>query len=166
MRGDGASCRPCFRADAQVAQLVEQRTENPRVDGSIPPLGTSGSGALGKGAWDVFLTSAGMPLSNAARCAIDWRGASLALRLAHPTRGGSPHGSAVLFRHGRPCPYGIYRPNCRCHAVPLRDLPTQLPPHIVALRRYAATRVGTGNLDEGRCASYSPITFIRLDAAK
>ena len=27
-------------ADAQVAQLVEQRTENPRVGGSIPPLGT------------------------------------------------------------------------------------------------------------------------------
>ncbi len=26
--------------DAQVAQLVEQRTENPRVGGSIPPLGT------------------------------------------------------------------------------------------------------------------------------
>jgi hypothetical protein len=25
----------------QVAQLVEQRTENPRVGGSIPPLGTS-----------------------------------------------------------------------------------------------------------------------------
>ena len=25
----------------QVAQLVEQRTENPRVDGSIPPLATS-----------------------------------------------------------------------------------------------------------------------------
>ena len=25
---------------AQVAQLVEQRTENPRVGGSIPPLGT------------------------------------------------------------------------------------------------------------------------------
>ena len=25
---------------AQVAQSVEQRTENPRVDGSIPPLGT------------------------------------------------------------------------------------------------------------------------------
>ena len=24
----------------QVAQLVEQRTENPRVDGSIPPLAT------------------------------------------------------------------------------------------------------------------------------
>ena len=29
-------CRP-----AQVAQSVEQRTENPRVDGSIPPLGTT-----------------------------------------------------------------------------------------------------------------------------
>ena len=27
-------------AQAQVAQLVEQRTENPRVGGSIPPLGT------------------------------------------------------------------------------------------------------------------------------
>ncbi|SJM92030.1 hypothetical protein CRENPOLYSF2_2500006 [Crenothrix polyspora] len=26
--------------NAQVAQSVEQRTENPRVDGSIPPLGT------------------------------------------------------------------------------------------------------------------------------
>ncbi len=25
---------------AQVAQSVEQRTENPRVDGSIPSLGT------------------------------------------------------------------------------------------------------------------------------
>ncbi len=28
-------------ADAQIAQLVEQRTENPRVTGSIPVLGTS-----------------------------------------------------------------------------------------------------------------------------
>ena len=26
--------------EAQVAQLVEQRTENPRVGGSNPPLGT------------------------------------------------------------------------------------------------------------------------------
>ena len=26
--------------DAEVAQLVEQRTENPRVAGSIPALGT------------------------------------------------------------------------------------------------------------------------------
>ncbi len=26
--------------NAQVAQSVEQRTENPRVGGSIPPLGT------------------------------------------------------------------------------------------------------------------------------
>ena len=29
-----------FRRFAQVAQSVEQRTENPRVGGSIPPLGT------------------------------------------------------------------------------------------------------------------------------
>jgi hypothetical protein len=28
------------RVHAQVAQLVEQRIENPRVGGSIPPLGT------------------------------------------------------------------------------------------------------------------------------
>ena len=28
------------KADAQVAQLVEQRIENPRVGGSNPPLGT------------------------------------------------------------------------------------------------------------------------------
>jgi hypothetical protein len=28
------------RTDGQVAQLVEQRTENPRVDGSIPSLAT------------------------------------------------------------------------------------------------------------------------------
>ncbi len=36
--------RPAFRAGlkraGQVAQLVEQRTENPRVGGSIPPLAT------------------------------------------------------------------------------------------------------------------------------
>jgi len=29
------------RQKAQVAQLVEQRTENPRVGGSNPPLGTT-----------------------------------------------------------------------------------------------------------------------------
>jgi hypothetical protein len=29
------------RRSAQVAQLVEQRTENPCVGGSIPPLGTT-----------------------------------------------------------------------------------------------------------------------------
>ena len=29
-----------FSARAQVAQLVEQWTENPRVGGSIPPLAT------------------------------------------------------------------------------------------------------------------------------
>ena len=29
-----------IRTDAQIAQLVEQGIENPRVGGSIPPLGT------------------------------------------------------------------------------------------------------------------------------
>ena len=32
-------------ASAQVAQLVEQRTENPRVGGSNPPLGTQFQGS-------------------------------------------------------------------------------------------------------------------------
>ena len=31
---------PITRFFAQIAQSVEQRTENPRVGGSIPPLGT------------------------------------------------------------------------------------------------------------------------------
>ena len=31
---------PGMPSKAQVAQLVEQRTENPRVGGSNPPLGT------------------------------------------------------------------------------------------------------------------------------
>ena len=30
-----------FRLSAQIAQSVEQRTENPRVTGSIPVLGTA-----------------------------------------------------------------------------------------------------------------------------
>ena len=33
--------RPLPQQDGQVAQLVEQRTENPRVGGSIPPLATT-----------------------------------------------------------------------------------------------------------------------------
>jgi hypothetical protein len=37
-----------FQTNAQVAQLVEQRTENPRVGGSIPPLGTSYFNDLGR----------------------------------------------------------------------------------------------------------------------
>ena len=32
--------------DAQIAQSVEQGTENPRVGGSIPPLGTIFDAAL------------------------------------------------------------------------------------------------------------------------
>ncbi len=35
------SLRSLLQSVAQVAQSVEQRTENPRVDGSIPPLGTT-----------------------------------------------------------------------------------------------------------------------------
>ena len=42
--------------DAQVAQLVEQRTENPRVGGSIPPLGTNKINNLGP-FWGLFLVA-------------------------------------------------------------------------------------------------------------
>ena len=35
-----ALCETDARGFAQIAQLVEQRTENPRVAGSIPALGT------------------------------------------------------------------------------------------------------------------------------
>ena len=35
-----------LRQDGQVAQLVEQRTENPRVGGSIPPLATNLLGSV------------------------------------------------------------------------------------------------------------------------
>lgn len=34
--------------DAQIAQLVEQRTENPRVTGSIPVLGIWGISSVGR----------------------------------------------------------------------------------------------------------------------
>ncbi len=36
---DGPPISKCYKF-AQIAQLVEQRTENPRVLGSIPSLGT------------------------------------------------------------------------------------------------------------------------------
>ena len=42
---------------AQIAQLVEQRTENPRVAGSIPALGIF---SMGIGIWDI--SSAGRAL--------------------------------------------------------------------------------------------------------
>ena len=35
-----APARRCLRQHGQVAQSVEQRIENPRVGGSIPPLAT------------------------------------------------------------------------------------------------------------------------------
>jgi hypothetical protein len=39
-KADGSRLTP-HRPDAQIAQLVEQRIENPRVAGSIPALGTT-----------------------------------------------------------------------------------------------------------------------------
>ena len=43
-------------ADARVAQLVEQRIENPRVGGSNPPPGTisKASRSVGRGSSDCF----------------------------------------------------------------------------------------------------------------
>ena len=38
--GEFKDSERCRSKNAQVAQSVEQRTENPRVGGSIPPLGT------------------------------------------------------------------------------------------------------------------------------
>ena len=53
-----------FCSLAQVAQSVEQRTENPRVDGSIPPLGTMNSkGSDLTGAF--FISAAGLSLAGA-----------------------------------------------------------------------------------------------------
>jgi hypothetical protein len=40
---------------AQVAQLVEQRTENPCVGGSIPPLGTIGASVVGSASYVAAL---------------------------------------------------------------------------------------------------------------
>ena len=44
--------------DGQVAQLVEQRIENPRVGGSIPPLATKCQKAP---IWGPFTFEAGLP---------------------------------------------------------------------------------------------------------
>ena len=41
MRGFKSLLLRHFFIYAQIAQSVEQRTENPRVGGSIPPLGTT-----------------------------------------------------------------------------------------------------------------------------
>ena len=43
-----------MQTDAQIAQLVEQRTENPRVAGSIPALGTQHLSFMG-GCFFCFL---------------------------------------------------------------------------------------------------------------
>jgi hypothetical protein len=46
---------PIFRPRGQVAQLVEQRTENPRVGGSIPSLATLGKPA--RQPWHIMQTA-------------------------------------------------------------------------------------------------------------
>ena len=56
--------------DAQVAQLVEQRTENPRVGGSIPSLSTISFKCL---LWALFLCSA----NQTSLCSSSWGRASL-----------------------------------------------------------------------------------------
>ena len=43
---DNNNCHT-LQITAEVAQSVEQGTENPRVGGSIPPLGTNTYGGLG-----------------------------------------------------------------------------------------------------------------------
>ena len=49
---------------AQVAQSVEQRIENPRVGGSIPPLGTTNNKSLALRGFFVRLHKARMRASN------------------------------------------------------------------------------------------------------
>jgi hypothetical protein len=46
---------PALVPRAQVAQLVEQATENRRVGGSIPPLGTILFNGLGPSAFSPFV---------------------------------------------------------------------------------------------------------------
>ena len=54
--GAGASTKkPVLRQYAQVAQSVEQRIENPRVGGSIPPLATIQNLSIPK-TWVTFHT--------------------------------------------------------------------------------------------------------------
>jgi hypothetical protein len=55
-----AEVRPCVirtSPDGQVAQLVEQRTENPRVGGSIPSLATISKGSIPVTPKTAMLTS-------------------------------------------------------------------------------------------------------------
>ena len=44
-----------IKSRAQIAQLVEQRTENPRVTGSIPVLGTKLGNSIFLKDWVLFL---------------------------------------------------------------------------------------------------------------
>ena len=51
---------PRFRASGRVAQLVEQRTENPRAEGSSPPPTTMNNRAPAKGLFSCFAKFAWM----------------------------------------------------------------------------------------------------------
>ena len=58
----GAATKSVIHQSRVVAQSVEQRTENPRVDGSIPPLGTmnfKGSDLIGAFFISAFRSSSG-----------------------------------------------------------------------------------------------------------
>ena len=59
----GAATKSVIHQSRVVAQSVEQRTENPRVDGSIPPLGTmnfKGSDLIGAFFISAFRSSSGL----------------------------------------------------------------------------------------------------------
>ena len=60
---------------AQIAQLVEQRTENPRVAGSIPALGITAEAV-----WGIHLTFNQVVRGSNPRCLID-SGKPLKLRV-------------------------------------------------------------------------------------
>lgn len=59
MLSDKLSTRIAIGAYGQVAQLVEQRTENPRAEGSSPPL-TTINNREPSGSRFVFLEALGM----------------------------------------------------------------------------------------------------------
>ena len=59
----GAATKSVIHQSRVVAQSVEQRTENPRVDGSIPPLGAmnfKGSDLIGAFFISAFRSSSGL----------------------------------------------------------------------------------------------------------
>src|SRR4051812_37636557 len=61
-RGSSIDAAPATAAFAWVAQLVEQRIENPRVGGSNPPPGTTSFSAV-RGGFDPAAAAAGLAYS-------------------------------------------------------------------------------------------------------